>query len=749
MTEVQETEETSIGITSERREITNEIALAFQLRRYEQACQQVDTLLQKQGWGKTIALLREILVGEDQYSGLWYWKQDNLLPLKEGKFRDGLLNILGLEHIPGIDVDLLKTFGRFRANSLQELREKANSKATSILRSQIKKRNTYFIDTAQLEGTAFESLIPEIKKQRAQEFLALGDTPSMSMAAATYYGYAHLTDSLTAEDTIELGKITSLPLELSGKRISYQRSIFAHCSENLTDILLACFRLTFARPQTQKKGADVLAEIADFRSLGALHHVLKQKSERGWYADPLNSVKYRVIWALREIGHPSSLPILKTLVRDMTFDHYVMRAIARNSHPDAVEILLDRAYHRPVPYVRNGLVSQYEAAGMLWKPQDDRVIVPLVELLQNKNVREEAVHSLLRLGSSGYRAIKEHFATVVEIVQNSRTQRHIMEDLLKFAPSLVDLDEFIKLLLTVVEEEPQLLSEVVEIRAEIVQDPRLRDPLLTLLKESRNPAGLLHEFNKVGLLDDPAFSEVARKKIPKIAELVRRYGRRGRILGWNMSSICSLSMLYESDEIQFALAETLENGAEPQSLLYRIEDHEVLGTSHIIHDGVIGQLTHDSWNIWFLETVVKSQNLMQNEDIRLHVAKALASFWSNRRNAQIAVQTDWDCYEYLWGYYLTPLRDYPDMGKITEFQKAIAHLLRHSSYPKGVIDDMQDFDGLLESEPVKKQIQLYEEEKRREEERWRNIRPLSDEEIEEERRRAQNEAYWDQYRPYY
>ena len=146
---------------------------------------------------------------------------------------------------------------------------------------------------------------------------------------------------------------------------------------------------------------------------------------------------------------------------------------------------------------------------------------------------------------------------------------------------------------------------------------------------------------------------------------------------------------------------------------------------------------------------MKSQNLMQNEDIRLHVAKALASFWSNRRNAQIAVQTDWDCYEYLWGYYLTPLRDYPDMGKITEFQKAIAHLLRHSSYPKGVIDDMQDFDGLLESEPVKKQIQLYEEEKRREEERWRNIRPLSDEEIEEERRRAQNEAYWDQYRPYY
>ncbi|MHA1424304.1 MAG: HEAT repeat domain-containing protein, partial [Candidatus Thorarchaeota archaeon] len=331
MTEIQGSEGIDIEYAGVHTNTINEIALSFQLRHFEKSCTQIDTLLQEQGWSKTVALLRKIPVEDDEYTGYWFWNRVDLLTLKEGIIRDGLLSILGLECVPGIDVDLLKTFGRFKAHSLHELREKVISKAIILLKVQIQRGNTYFIDTGQLIGTSFESLVPEVKKQRAQEFTSLGNKPSLSRALTTYYGFAELTNSLTAEDTMDLEQITTTPLEFSGKRVSYQRSIFSHCSEELTDLLLACLRLTFAQPQTQIKGANVLAELADSRSLGALHQVLQRESQSGWHADPMNPVKYRVIWALSEIGHPDSLSFLKALVKDRTFDQHAMWAIARNS----------------------------------------------------------------------------------------------------------------------------------------------------------------------------------------------------------------------------------------------------------------------------------------------------------------------------------------------------------------------------------------------------------------------------------
>jgi len=304
--------------------------------------------------------------------------------------------------------------------------------------------------------------------------------------------------------------------------------------------------------------------------------------------------------------------------------------------------------------------------------------------------------------------------------------------------------------LDVVDQEPQLLSVLVDTKPGILHDYRLRGPLLTLLKKSRHPAGLLCSLQEVRLLDDDAFRDVARGKISKIAALVRRDGRREHIGGWLIDSILSLPMLYESDEVQSALAEAIDLGIEPRTLVQRVRGHAVLGTSPIIHNAVIERLSYEVWDIWLLEDVVESDNLMQSMEVRNAVAKTLANFWSIKENARTTIRVDWDTSDYLWAYYLRPLCNFPVMGTIPEFQQAIADLLKNSDDPKGVLRYIEIFDGLQECGPVKEMLHQIEQKEKEEVERRRLFsRPLSDREIEKERRKAQEEAYWDHYRSYY
>ncbi len=169
-------------------------------------------------------------------------------------------------------------------------------------------------------------------------------------------------------------------------------------------------------------------------------------------------------------------------------------------------------------------------------------------------------------------------------------------------------------------------------------------------------------------------------------------------------------MLYELEDIQTSLAEVIRTGLHPGSLLDSIKEHRVLGHLPIIHDAVVDLLSSEERDVWFLENVVKTANLMRNEQVKIAVAKALTSFWSVEKNTRKTVRTDWDSSEYLWVYYLYPLREYQEMGKLPEFQKAVSNLLRNSCYPEGVLRTVENFDGLFESDLVKQETYRMAEE---------------------------------------
>ena len=83
-----------------------EIAELIHLRKYPELCQTIDGLVKEQGWRKVVSYLRIISKNEKK----------EVQHVRKGTLRDSLIGILGLDHVSGIDVDLLTTFGRIVAN---------------------------------------------------------------------------------------------------------------------------------------------------------------------------------------------------------------------------------------------------------------------------------------------------------------------------------------------------------------------------------------------------------------------------------------------------------------------------------------------------------------------------------------------------------------------------------------------------------------------------------------------------------
>jgi hypothetical protein len=722
VTETEEIENQAgrLDITEEKRKTANELAQLINLRRYAQLCTSVERQIESCGWKETVSLLRAIPVrtNDNNYDVSWWSRhhRSEVFPVRAGKIRDGLLHILGLNCVLGIDVDLLKSFGRLRVKSLEELRNKVSIKAVKLLTSQISRGTTFFLDTGQMRGTPFESLIPQIERQRAQEFTDLGDIPSYSRAVKTYYGFSYLTSSLTKEDTVALAQLSEIPLEFSGKRPSYQRSMFSHCSEELTDLLLNYLRLTFARPQTQVKGAEALGERADFRALAALHASLKKETpDLLWYADPLNRVKYAAIWALGEIGHPSSLEHLRPFVGDFTFDRNALWAISWLSHPDAVDVLLERAFNEPPRRVTCGtfpgvntsekeLTSRADAVRYLWRFQDERTIGFLVELMKDRSASDSALHSLILMGDLGLQGVRENLGLVRKVAKESHRTQCLMHDLLRFMPDLLGESDFDEFLFEMIRIYPSLLSTLPKVKPSMLQESAFRESLIAVLMKSRNPIDLIGELHGIGILDSCAeFREAAYSKIKDASLMLPRDARRDYLHYDTLKHICAVPILYESELIHEALAKAIQTGLHPKSILHEIKEHPVLSHLSVVHDAVMYLLSSVRWDVWFIKEVVESRNIMKNEQVKIAVSKALSSFWSIRENTRRTVYVDWDTSEYLWVYFLHPLQEYPEMGGLPEFQEAVSNLLKNTCYPEGVLSTVRDFDGLLESELVKKE----------------------------------------------
>jgi hypothetical protein len=162
-------------------------------------------------------------------------------------------------------------------------------------------------------------------------------------------------------------------------------------------------------------------------------------------------------------------------------------------------------------------------------------------------------------------------------------------------------------------------------------------------------------------------------------------------------------MLYESGLIHEALAQAIWLGHDARSIVHHIRNHSVLSHVPSIHKAVLDHLSSEEWDVWFLAEVVKSENIMESERARIAVSEALRRFWSVETNTRrkVGLLDEWD---YLYSYFLSPLGHYPEMGRLVQFQEAVSALLKNAEHPEWVMQYLREFEGLLQSEPIKKQI---------------------------------------------
>ncbi|MFW9889878.1 MAG: HEAT repeat domain-containing protein [Candidatus Thorarchaeota archaeon] len=682
----------------------NELARLIGLRRYSELCDLVDSLIEEYGWRDVVRQIRKIplraLDAKRDYFMAFYEAPSSIISLRRGVLRDGTLSILGLEHITGMDGDLSKSFGRMNAQSLHDLREKVVPKAVQRLKRQVKRGTTFFIDTRALSGTPFESLAPLVTKQRKGELLTLGDGPSWSRFAGTYYGFSKLTGMSSHLDIALLEEDLEAPIEVSGKRPCYQKTIFHHCSDDLARLLVNCLRLAQARPQTQNKGAIALGALGDSRALSLLHSVFKRKS-------PSNPLLYRVMWALGEIGHPSSLEHLTPYLGNFTFDRDAMSAISTLRHPSAVDVLLERAFNRPrrrpKGYWRNTSEKELTTRGTatLWLARtcDKRAVGPLSELLQDRETSSSALHSLLSLSGAGHQAIRENMPIVSDAVVHHNSPDRVMKRFLELIPDLAGSNEFFDLVSRLGLRCGGFLKKY----PEFLEHQKVRESILKAMEFTSYPFRTIRDVHRLGLLKDDEFKDMAMKRATYISGRIRKRGKNGSKL-LSTYAICSVPLLYEADEVQEAVASVIRCGERPESVVSTLKDHEVLSRSPTIQEAVIDRLSSYDSPIWFLENVIQSPGLMSNSEVQTTLSEALLSFWSSEQNARIRVNIDWDTNEFLWVFYIRPLFDYPKMGRLERFQRAMATLLLNTDYPSGVLKYFHHFPGLLESRAAEEAI---------------------------------------------
>lgn len=281
------------------------IAWFLHHREYPKLTAHLDVLVKDHGWREVVTLFKKVPIWTEPERHIWAGARNpsgvGVIPVRRGKFRDGLLRVLGLEAVSGIDVDLLQTFGAFRTVDPQTLRERAMSKASRILKRQIERGTTFFLDTEKMAGTPLEALIPDILEQREKELLSLGDRSTPSKISGTYYGLSDYIETLTKHELKIVKGLPNTPIRVRRRRPSYRRTIFKNCSEDLADLLLNLLRAALAVPQALERAAVALGVRGDLRAIGPLTIGL-ERAKQSWRAPRALLTWSKLSWALSEVG---------------------------------------------------------------------------------------------------------------------------------------------------------------------------------------------------------------------------------------------------------------------------------------------------------------------------------------------------------------------------------------------------------------------------------------------------------------
>ncbi|MFQ5834230.1 MAG: hypothetical protein ACE5H4_16115 [Candidatus Thorarchaeota archaeon] len=463
------------------------LARLIRLRRYEELENVMDQLLQESGWPEVASQLTRIPAPKIQNAGPmeiywpthvdipgepphyiteqvladrpWYLSNEDIgWGVRRGTLRDGIVHILGLQTVLGIDLDSFSPFEEIQAFSLDELRQCAIPVAIDVLRSQAAEDRTFFLDVDAMSVSPFAAAVSEIVEARKREVRALSEESKAHEVVGTYYGFKVLTEG-SIENTRSVGFTSSAlkafdemaqafggPRTLSHTRfVSWRRDISSwHKAwegyDDLTQTLLKAIMLVSigGRKRGIPEGLRIMGVLGDSRALPTLHRLLE--------LIPLRSDRLQMLLeAIGRVGHPSSFDhILPLAEKNTVAGREALAQMPLIRSPKGTEHLLK--------VLAEGTWRQQSvAASRLWMTFDsrsedligtlwNRVSVPKDRYHEEFVRAEQAIISLAIIGEEGRAVLRKHSDIVASVIEKEpyRLDKMRMLVLLRVVEGLSD-----------------------------------------------------------------------------------------------------------------------------------------------------------------------------------------------------------------------------------------------------------------------------------------------------------------------
>ncbi|MHA1135170.1 MAG: HEAT repeat domain-containing protein [Candidatus Thorarchaeota archaeon] len=328
------------------------------MRKYPAFESMVEGFLKKSSWNDFLDKLEE----------LWNAKVWNMyIQVTSGKIRDGIIELLKMQDIRGLDVDLLKAFRHIEGNNLEEIRKGVREHCISLLREQIRVGNTFFIDADSMKETELTVLIPDILEARTKEIQNLESKPPLSDVYSTYYGFSILTSGGIVADwggvptdtraqligvMQQIGNVENIP----AKHLKFSYLSFRNCSDNLKTILWNLLKMSIGGLKSQKAGIEVLGNISDSRAVDLMNSKLENVQDR--------KVKETLLKNIGKIGSPHSYDVVLAQLEDgRNLD--AVKALGSIRDPRVKDVLKGQSTR----YYRQNEANYYEALGNTRDPE--------------------------------------------------------------------------------------------------------------------------------------------------------------------------------------------------------------------------------------------------------------------------------------------------------------------------------------------------------------------------------------------
>jgi len=233
---------------------------------------------------------------------------------QSGLVRSAVFESLGISDLHGLDIA--------PAQLLEALHGSAGLVATDarvvairLLRSQIERMNTFFLDVDRLLSWSAAVLVPEVIRVRQTEVLnACRDRIDSNSLATTYYGFSFLTASvrkpLSTDDFLAFLRALGVQTpehqcSLDGV-LDYDRTDFSNTNTETGDLLRAILRLTDASSAVRIEGAGQLGKMGDPRAVVYLSRAVRD--EYAW-------VRGAAVRALGQIASQDTVqPLAESLI---------------------------------------------------------------------------------------------------------------------------------------------------------------------------------------------------------------------------------------------------------------------------------------------------------------------------------------------------------------------------------------------------------------------------------------------------